>query len=126
MLNKLTDTERIAALEGRVSWLESELRISQEINITAKIRQKWNLTPSEVHLLDLLYRRRGKFTARGLIVDLMWSSDATQPGDEIVNVHVCRIRKKIHRNAIITEPYVGYRIGDRLAEEIGRLHAQVA
>ena len=115
-------TKRVEDLEARVSWLESELRISREINVMAVLRHRWGLSPNEARVLDILYHRRGRYTARGLIIDMGWPDFDDQPTDKNIDVHVCRIRKKLKNpHAILTEPFVGYRIGDQLAEEIGRM-----
>lgn len=74
-----------------------------------------NLTPTEFRLLDFLVRHRGQAFSRAAILDHVWGYAADVESEQIVTVHVRRLREKVELNAsrptlILTVPGIGYRL----------------
>jgi DNA-binding response OmpR family regulator len=103
-------------LEGSFSlndlWIDSarhEVRIGQnEIELTLK----------EFNVLLLLARNKGKVVRRSELLQTLWGPN--QPdADRVINVHMCRLRKKIeadpHRpKRIVCVRGLGYRLREQL------------
>jgi two-component system KDP operon response regulator KdpE len=78
-----------------------------------------DLTPREFELLRVLLTHRGRVVTKGRLLRAVWG-EAYQGEDSYVYVHVSQLRRKLaaadpeHRldGLIVTEPGVGYRIGD--------------
>ncbi|MBI2830385.1 MAG: response regulator transcription factor [Chloroflexi bacterium] len=72
------------------------------------------LTLTEFNLLLLLARKRGTVVTRQELLDQVWSNCQLQ-SDRTINVHVCRLRRKIepdshwHRRLVLVRG-VGYRL----------------
>jgi two-component system KDP operon response regulator KdpE len=82
-------------------------------------RRPVDLTPREFELLRVLLTHRGRVVTKGRLLRAVWG-EAYQGEDSYVYVHVSQLRRKLaaadpeHRldGLIVTEPGVGYRIGD--------------
>lgn len=78
-----------------------------------------DLTPREFELLRVLLTHRGRVVTKGRLLRAVWG-EAYQGADSYVYVHVSQLRRKLaaadpeHRldGLIVTEPGIGYRIGD--------------
>jgi two-component system alkaline phosphatase synthesis response regulator PhoP len=73
-----------------------------------------DLTPIEFRLLVLLTQHRGQVLSRAQILDQIWGH-SLRGGDQMVNVHICRLRRKIESDLskpgiILTVPGLGYRL----------------
>jgi DNA-binding response OmpR family regulator len=78
-----------------------------------------DLTPIEFRLLALLIRHSGQVLSRGQILNHVWGYDLQPYDEQVVNVHICRLRRKVEpdisRPALIqTVPGFGYRMVSRL------------
>lgn len=74
-----------------------------------------NLTPTEFRLLVFLARHPGQALSRAQILDAVWGYEAEVESEQLVNVHVCRLREKVELNSsrpmlILTVPGIGYRL----------------
>jgi two-component system KDP operon response regulator KdpE len=77
------------------------------------------LTPREFELLRVLLTHRGRVVTKGRLLRAVWG-EAYQGEDSYVYVHVSQLRRKLTAadpsdvlgGLIVTEPGVGYRIGD--------------
>jgi two-component system KDP operon response regulator KdpE len=78
-----------------------------------------DLTPREFELLRVLLTHRGRVVTKGRLLRAVWG-EAYQGEDSYVYVHVSQLRRKLAAadpdgrlaGLIVTEPGVGYRIGD--------------
>jgi two-component system KDP operon response regulator KdpE len=79
-----------------------------------------DLTPREFEILRVLLANAGRLVTKGKLLREVWGA-AYQGADSYVYVHVSQLRRKLAaaddsgslRELIVTEPGVGYRIGDR-------------
>jgi len=70
------------------------------------------LTNREFSILEYLMRRRGEVVPKTDILDHVWDF-GHEGGDNVVEVHVSALRRKIGANSIETVRGGGYRIGTR-------------
>jgi two-component system KDP operon response regulator KdpE len=78
-----------------------------------------DLTPREFEILRVLLAHAGRLVTKGRLLRAVWG-EAYQAEDSYVYVHVSQLRRKLAaadpdghlRDLIVTEPGVGYRIGD--------------
>jgi two-component system, OmpR family, KDP operon response regulator KdpE len=80
-----------------------------------------HLTPIEYKLLVLLAQNAGKVLTHQQILNEVWGPGHTSEA-HYVRVHMAELRKKIEANParpklLVTEPAIGYRLRDRVAEE---------
>lgn len=109
----MTDAERIAELEERVAYLESELGLAITADQLHQLRRVLNVTPSHAHFLLALHRCRG----RSLSVDQL---DERIPvivgrGDEVrytIRVFAFQIRQRLGSDVLETVRG-GYRLTSR-------------
>lgn len=71
------------------------------------------LTPREFAILEYLMRRAGEAVPKRNIVDHVWDS-AYEGHDNVVEVHVSSLRRKVGPDAIETVRGGGYRVGGRV------------
>lgn len=82
-----------------------------------------NLTPKEYGLVELFLRNAGRVVTRDLIFDRLWSYDADIPGEDTINTHMRRLRKKLRAagappTLIETLYGIGYRLNPNLESAI--------
>lgn len=91
-------------------------------DLTMDVAEHWcrrggvlvDLTPREFAILEYLIRRGGEAVPKHDIVDHVW--DSSYEGDEnVVEVHVSSLRRKVGAGAIETVRGGGYRVGGRAA-----------
>jgi two-component system, OmpR family, KDP operon response regulator KdpE len=78
-----------------------------------------DLTPREFEILRVLLANAGRLVTKGRLLRAVWGA-AYQGEDSYVYVHVSQLRRKLAaadpngrlRDLIVTEPGVGYRIGE--------------
>lgn len=70
------------------------------------------LTPREYSVLEYLMRRQGEVVPKSDIVDHVWDF-AFDGGDNVVEVHVSALRRKVGASSIETVRGAGYRMGPR-------------
>jgi DNA-binding response OmpR family regulator len=77
------------------------------------------LSNREFLLLEHLVRREGEVCTRAELLDRVWGY-SFDPGTNVVDVYVCRLRAKLGRTAIETVRNVGYALTAEVpAAEIG-------
>jgi two-component system, OmpR family, response regulator len=70
------------------------------------------LTPREFSVVEYLMRREGEVVPKSEILEHVWDF-AFDGGDNVVEVHVSALRRKLGTTAIETVRGAGYRIGPR-------------
>jgi two-component system, OmpR family, response regulator len=70
------------------------------------------LTPREFSIVEYLMRREGEVVPKSEILEHVWDF-AFDGGDNVVEVHVSALRRKLGTTAIETVRGAGYRIGPR-------------
>ena len=70
------------------------------------------LTPREFSIVEYLMQRQGEVVPKAEIVEHVWDF-AFDGGDNVVEVHVSALRRKLGSAAIETVRGAGYRIGSR-------------
>ena len=75
-------------------------------------RRAVELTPREFSVVEYLMRREGEVVPKSEILEHVWDF-AFDGGDNVVEVHVSALRRKLGSAAIETVRGAGYRIGPR-------------
>jgi DNA-binding response OmpR family regulator len=70
------------------------------------------LTPREFSVVEYLMRREGEVVPKSEILEHVWDF-AFDGGDNVVEVHVSALRRKLGSEAIETVRGAGYRMGPR-------------
>jgi len=114
--------DRIADLEERVAWLESELRLTRDAGRIDALRVGLGVTPAEARMLLALAQARGviRIPTLAYIVSPRCEESA---GDKVVCVHVCHIRARLGPGLIRNAWGDGYAItpagADLVREALG-------
>ncbi len=106
---------------GELAAAEADLLYAGDLVIDrgrAQVRrgqQFLNLTPTELRLLVYLAQNPGQALSRAQILDAVWGYDADVESEQVVNVHIRRLREKVELNPsrptlILTVPGIGYRL----------------
>ncbi|ADU52222.1 two component transcriptional regulator, winged helix family [Thermaerobacter marianensis DSM 12885] len=66
------------------------------------------LRPRERALLELLLRNPGRLFSRDEILDRVWGFDREPPASNVVDVHVCQLRRKLGPASRLIESVRGY------------------
>lgn len=112
-----SDIRSVSRPAARKSVTVSDLVIdpdSREVKIQGKSLE---LTEKEFKLLLLLARNRGHTLSRRELLDIVWG-EAPLESDRAVDVHICRLRKKIHPESgravrVVSVRGFGYRLEGR-------------
>lgn len=72
-----------------------------------------DLTPIEFRLLKFLAQNRNQVLSRGQILEQIWGYELQPYGERMVNVHICRLRRKVEADpanpaVIVTVRGLGY------------------
>ncbi len=75
------------------------------------------VSPRLWQVLELLWRRRGRIVARESIMALLYGDRNDPPGQDILNVYVCLLRKKLGATpvAILSARGLGFQAIDNRA-----------
>lgn len=116
----MTEAETIADLKEQVTYWKGEAQHNVDSELRERIGRALGLTTAESYLLATLYQARGEVvrTAR-LDEDLpgrkTWDE---RESSNVVQVMVCRIRRQLGNDAVLTVRGVGYRASDRIVARI--------
>jgi two-component system KDP operon response regulator KdpE len=110
-----------ANTEGAVLEFET-LRVDLSRRVVTLDGQEIHLTPIEYKLLVLLARNAGRVLTHRQIIKEVWGAGYIAQTHH-VRVHMAELRKKIETDParpklLITEPGVGYRLRDRVADGV--------
>lgn len=100
-----------ADLEERIVWLEGELGWRQDRLRFLVLRDAFGLTPREAAILELLYGANGKPVPRHRLTNAgRAEGDEGDWGDpdNLLNIYVTRLRKRLGHDAIVTLRASGY------------------
>jgi two-component system KDP operon response regulator KdpE len=105
-----------ADISGRM--IAGPLVVDTQIHEVRVDGQRVDLTPREFEILRVLLQHQGRLVTKGHILRSVWGR-AYQDEDSYVYVHVSQLRRKLAAadrdgslgELIVTEPGVGYRIG---------------
>lgn len=100
--------EENAQLRERVEWLESNF-----LNKSLKVDPAWHLTPSEAKVLRIIAAGKDIVT-RAHVMTALYDSD-DEPYCKIIDIFLCRMRKKLRPFGIEIKTYWG--MGWALEEE---------
>lgn len=99
--------DRCAVLEEQIAYLKHELGQVADLNVSARLHERFGLTPQGAAILQVLHQS-GRVINALRLAELMGShSDC----ENIVSVQVSRVRKKVGRDAVTTVWGRGYSIG---------------
>ncbi len=104
--------------QGRLGWGSLVLETDRhEVRVAGA---RVDLSPIEFEILRVLLGNTGRLVTKARLLRSVWG-EAYQGEDSYVYVHVSQLRRKLAaadpggelRGLIVTEPGIGYRIGDR-------------
>ena len=104
--------------QGRLGW--GSLVLETERHEVRVAGARVDLSPIEFEILRVLLGNTGRLVTKARLLRSVWG-EAYQGEDSYVYVHVSQLRRKLAaadpggelRGLIVTEPGIGYRIGDR-------------
>lgn len=105
--------DRCEELEARVEWLEGELGMRVEMAQLNALRMAAGITHGEGAMLMALRSGGGKPMPLWKLVEFIPSVNGSEDRHpKLVHVLICRIRKKLGRDAVDNVWGKGYRISD--------------
>ncbi|MFC3074666.1 helix-turn-helix domain-containing protein [Shinella pollutisoli] len=106
--------EMVAALIAKNESLAERVRQLEELLVAEwHPPVEWGLTPTESRLVGALMKR--ELATKSYLMSVLYSDRMEEPEEKIVDVLVCKIRRKLqlHGVAIETVWGQGYRLKDR-------------
>ncbi len=110
-------------LKARVPPSEEVERLTDEISVLVAAYAmptvgddwaKYGLTASELRLVELLNAKRGRIVTRSAMMNALYfdRNPDDEPEQKIVDVYICRIRKRLAGSDIVIDavPGLGYRM----------------
>lgn len=85
----------IEDLEVKLDHHKRELGIHRDDSITAAFHRSWHLTGKEAALLAALYARKGALMSSDSLMDALYGDRFEMPEIKIVQVFVCKVRRKL-------------------------------
>ena len=89
-----------------------DIRLDVASRVCTKDGEPVELTPREFSVVEYLLRRQGEVVPKSEIMEHIWDF-AFDGGDNVVEVHVSSLRRKLGADAIETIRGAGYRMGFR-------------
>ena len=113
--------EEIARQADYIEWLEAELGWTKDHEHVVALKERYGVQPQAARLLLLLAAAKGRCLTRTYLAD---SIDRNRGGatDQMVNTHVCRIRKAMGADTIENVWSLGYRITPTGLERVSSTH----
>ena len=119
----MNSIERVEVLEREIGILQSKIALLEHENESLRAAilpkdwtppEEFSLTKHERVMLGAMYNRPGEIITKESFIDIMYGmrAEAEIPQPKIVDVFICKLRKKlaIHDIPIETVWGVGYRI----------------
>lgn len=107
----------VERLQDRIDQLEDAL------GLKLRLPNEYGLTPLEMKILGLLVKRG--IVHRDTIFDALYGAlpESDQPNPKVVEVHICKIRRKLKSRELYIGTYVGvgYHLAPNTSREIKRL-----
>lgn len=104
----MNQVARVQELEDENAFLRRQLGIEADRDTVRKLAAALNITHHEAHLLSLLYAKRGGTVSRNGLMDAMYAGPDDEPNIKIIDVWVCKLRRKIGAQTILTLYCMGY------------------
>lgn len=115
--------ERIAELEELVAYYKGELGLVHLSDLTQKIGRRWRLTPHEAALVGALVAAKGRACTKTHLVDAIYEG-RDEPELKIIDVFVCKVRRKFGDGMIDTLWGKGYAATAELLDQVEALKAE--
>lgn len=85
----------IDVLETERDHYKRELGLARDNDVLSAFHRRWHLTGKEAVLLAALYARRGNMVNKEGLMSAIYGDRPEEPEMNIVDVFVCKIRKKL-------------------------------
>ena len=108
-------------LENEPYFQSGDLVINLELRLVLVNGQPVALTPIEYEIVRTLVMYAGKVMTHAQLIQAVWGSNA-EAGSHLLRVNISNLRKKIEKDPqrplhIITEPGVGFRLRETVAQQ---------
>lgn len=110
LLTEQSVRERNDRLEEEVAFLKSELGIVKDKTAETAFATRWGLTGKEAKILSHLYQKKGGLASRDGVMLAVYQGSPDEPEQKIVDVFMCKIRRKIGRDIVETIWGRGWRL----------------
>jgi DNA-binding winged helix-turn-helix (wHTH) protein len=112
--------DRIAYLEEQVAYYESELGLSDDIELENRLRSIYTLMPTDAKVLATLYTARpGRTLTREHLDDIISTFSCRQHETKVVEVYICRIRKILDYESVDNVWGRGYKLSPIGRKKVG-------
>jgi hypothetical protein len=108
-------------LQEEVAHLRRELGLVRDRSAETAFAARWGLTGTEAKVLSHLFQKKGGLATKESTMDALYSGSADEPEIKIVDVFICKMRKKIGADRIETSWGRGYRLTPLGVEECAAL-----
>jgi DNA-binding response OmpR family regulator len=112
LLARLRALLRRGAASRPVILSAGDIQLDVASRVCTKRGEPVDLTPREFSVVEYLLRRQGEVVPKSEIMEHIWDF-AFDGGDNVVEVHVSSLRRKLGPDAIETIRGAGYRMGFR-------------
>ena len=120
----MTLEDRIAELEERVAWLESELGLVRAIEQEDAVRKALHLVPAAMKCLSILYAAKGRVVLDGSIEDRL--NPERDYASNIANIYTTRIRRALGKDSVERVRTQGFRLTRVGMERVRRIVEETA
>jgi len=83
-------------------WTIADLELDTKARTARRGHEKLDLTPTEFSLLEYLLRHVDELVSREMLAKDVWNEQARGSSlDNVIDVHIARLRKKVDANAVV-------------------------
>lgn len=115
--------DRIAELEELVAYYKGELGMALAADQVMKVSRRWHLTPHEASVVVALVQAKGRACTKTHLVEAIYAG-RDEPELKIIDVFVCKVRRKIGDGMIDTLWGKGYAATANLIAQVEALKAE--
>lgn len=94
--------DRCQELKDEIAFLRRELGIVRAEDMENRLCLVLGISKTEAAILALLYNRRGATLSKGAIWDVLYAGSDSEPLLKIVDVFICKLRRRLPEDSIAT------------------------
>lgn len=116
MMAERSPDDRLAELAAENAALRERIGQLVDESIQIRARLAFGLTPSQAAMVDEMFNHRRVLRHHELIEATREYGLFREPDERLVKVHICHIKKRLGRDAIVNVWGVGYTLSDEMRE----------